>query len=51
MGAPKYTTVHEMASLDVWKSQGLIGDFDVRELVDASFAEQAVSRLGPYQPR
>jgi len=21
MGAPKYTTVHEMASLDVWKSQ------------------------------
>jgi hypothetical protein len=22
MGAPKYTTVHEMAALDVWKSQG-----------------------------
>jgi hypothetical protein len=21
MGAPKYTTVHEMTSLDVWKSQ------------------------------
>jgi len=37
--------------VDVWKSQGLIGDFDVRELVDASFAEQAVARLGPYQPR
>src|SRR4051794_4751094 len=37
--------------VDVWKSQGLIGDFDVRDLVDASFAEQAVSRLGPYQPR
>ena len=37
--------------VDVWKSQGLIGDFDVRELVDATFAEQAVSRLGPYTPR
>jgi NitT/TauT family transport system substrate-binding protein len=37
--------------VEVWKSQGLIGDFDVRELVDASFAEKAVARLGPYQPR
>jgi hypothetical protein len=25
MGAPKYTTVHEMASLDVWQSQAWDG--------------------------
>ena len=37
--------------VDVWKSQGLVGDFDARTLVDSSFAEKAVGRLGPYRPR
>ena len=37
--------------VEVWKSQGLIGDFNVQDLVDGSFAERAVARLGPYQPR
>ncbi len=33
--------------IEVWQGQGLIGEFNVQDLVDPTFAERAVARIGP----